>query len=127
MISKRFGLLGLSGKSGDLRELTKMPDDPDVKLALDVFVHRVRKQIGAYAAVLGGIDGIVMGGGVSEHWPDVRARILDGFAWCGLAIDVAANARTSAITAPIHASGSRVEVWVAAIDEESELVRIATA
>lgn len=127
LLSKRSGLLGLSGRSGDLRELAKAPDDPNVRLAIDVFVHRVRKCIGAYAAVLGGVDGIVMGGGVSEHWPDVRARILSGFEWCGLVLDADANARTKAVTAPIHGPSSRVQAWVVAIDEEAELLRIASS
>jgi acetate kinase len=122
MLAKKSGLLGVSGRSGDLRELAKTPDDPDVRLALDVFVHRVRKYMGAYAAVLGGLDGVVMGGGVSEHWPDLRARILSGFEWLGLSVDADANANAKAITAPVHAKDSRVEVWVAAIDEERELL-----
>lgn len=122
LLAKRSGLLGVSGLSGDLRDLAAAPDDPDVRLAIDVFVHRVRKYIGAYAAVLGGLDGVVMGGGVSEHWPDVRARILAGFEWLGLSIDDAKNRAARAVTAPIHREGSRVEVWVAAIDEERELL-----
>ena len=121
LLAKRSGLLGVSGRSGDLRELAKA-DDPAVRLALDVFVHRVRKYIGAYAVVLGGLDGVVMGGGVSEHWPDVRARVLSDLEWLGLTIDADANRSARATTAPIHATGSRVEAWVAAIDEERELL-----
>jgi acetate kinase len=125
VLAKRSGLLGLSGRSGDLRELARATDDPDVRLALDVFVHRARKCIGAYMAVLEGIDGIVMGGGISEHWPDVRARILSGFEWSGVSIDASSNAAARAVTAPIHAASSRVQAWVAAIDEELELLRLA--
>lgn len=126
LLSRRSGLLGLSGRSGDLRELAKARGDPDVRLALDVFVHRVRKYVGAYTAVLGGIEGIVMGGGISEWWPEIRARILESFEWCGLTVDAGANSRAHGVTSPIHASSSRVQAWVAAIDEERELLRLAT-
>lgn len=126
LLAHESGLKGLSGRSGDLRELARAADDPDVRLALDVFVHRARKYVGAYAAVLGGLDAVMLGGGVSEHWPDVRARLLAGFEWCGLVVDADANARVRGETAPVHAPSSRAEAWVVAVDEERELLRHGT-
>lgn len=92
------GLLGLSGVSGDLREVTNARDggDPRAVFALDVFVHRVVTGVGAMIAALGGIDAIVFTGGIGENSPEVRARVSERFGFLGADLDEATNAANSA-------------------------------
>lgn len=75
LINTQSGLFGLSGKSADMRDLIDEADTP-AQLAVEMFCYRLRKYIGAYLMVLGGADGIVFGGGVGEHMPQVRDRVL---------------------------------------------------
>ena len=86
-LNKRSGLLGLSGTTSDMRTLlSKRQSDPAADLAIEVFAYRVRKYIGAYMAALGDVGGaqaLVFGGGIGEHAPYVRERILAG--WNGAA------------------------------------------
>jgi acetate kinase len=82
----------------------------------------VRKYIGAYLAVLGGTDAILFGGGIGEHAPAVRERILAPFAWCGLRLDPAAN-QASGREARISAPGSAIECWTIPVDEAQVLAR----
>jgi acetate kinase len=78
MLEHRSGLLGISGRSADVRELLAAPDDADARLALDVFVWRTRAALGAMVAVLGGIDLIAFTGGIGENAAALRAEIRDG-------------------------------------------------
>jgi acetate kinase len=92
------GLKGLSGISNDVRVL-EASSDSMARLALDHFVYRITKEIGALAAVLGGLDALVFTAGIGENGADIRRRIVEGSAWLGLAIDAAANkARQSDIS-----------------------------
>src|SRR5262249_54549561 len=86
---------GVSGISGGITDLGKLAADPSpqAQFAVDLYCYRARKYIGAYLAVLRGCDGIVFGGGVGEHVPAVRQRILAGMEWAGIRIDPAANER----------------------------------
>lgn len=124
-LSHESGLLALSGTSGDVRELLALEarGDPRAKLALDAFCHRVVKYVGAYAAVLGGIDALLFGGGIGEHAPQIRERICGRLAWLGIDVDGSANAacvnREGAISAPT----SRVAVFVLAVREERSIAR----
>ena len=78
-LNERAGLLGLSGRSRDMRDLlAHEQDDPRARLAVDVFCHRARKYLGAYLAILGGADAVVFSGGIGEHAPEVRAPHLRG-------------------------------------------------
>jgi len=77
LLNESSGLLGLSGISGDMRVLLAS-ENPHARLAVDLYCYRARKYIGAYLAVLGGVDAILFGGGVGENAPEIRARILDG-------------------------------------------------
>jgi acetate kinase len=86
------GLLGLSGVGNDMRVLLGSRE-PRAALAVDFFVYHVAKQIGALAAVLGGVDGLVFTAGIGEHSPLVRARILEACKWLGVRLDAAANRR----------------------------------
>jgi len=83
LIDRQSGLLGISGLSGDMRRLHERGADPDARLAIDIFCHAARKQVGAMIAVLGGIDLLVFTGGIGEHDARVRAAIADGLGWAG--------------------------------------------
>ncbi|WP_448508871.1 acetate/propionate family kinase [Immundisolibacter sp.] len=122
LLTEQSGLLGLAG-SADMRALLVDPS-PAAAHAIDVYCQRVRKYIGAYAAVLGGVDGIVLGGGVGEHAPEVRAGILAGMQWLGIRLDAAANAAATGPASPISAVGSPCAVWVFSVDEATELARV---
>jgi acetate kinase len=113
------GLLGLSGISNDMRVLLESTE-PRARLAVDYFVHHVAKQIGALAAVLGGLDGLVFTAGIGEHAPTIRARILQACAWLGIAIDADANARGGP---RISAADSAVSAWVIPTNEELMIAR----
>lgn len=129
MLNTESGLLGLSGISGDMRDLLSS-ESPDARAAIDLYCYRIRKYIGAYIAVLGGIDVIVFGGGVGEHSPEVRERVLSGMEWCGIRLDLDRNnaARGNGETeARISSSPGPVEVWVVAVDESAVLAREAAA
>ena len=113
------GLRGLSGASGDARDLLAS-SDPAAKLALDYFVYHACRQLGALAAVLEGLDAVVFTAGIGEHSPEIRARICRRAAWLGLQLDDAANrAGAPRITAP----GSAVSAWVIPTDEELMIAR----
>ncbi|MFZ0551017.1 MAG: hypothetical protein WAM21_09455, partial [Steroidobacteraceae bacterium] len=85
--------------------------------------YRARKYLGAYLAVLGGCDGIAFGGGVGEHVPQVRARILAGLEWAGIELDPAANQAARGTESRLNGTGSRINVWVIPVDEELLMVR----
>jgi len=92
-LEKRSGLKGLSGTSGDLRHVLagRAAGDPDCSLALDVFVHQLCREIAAMTAAVGGLDVLVMTGGIGEHAPLVRAHVAARLAFLGVAIDPDAN------------------------------------
>jgi acetate kinase len=115
ILEKQSGLLGLAGAS-DMR-LVLGRDDEAARLAVAVYVAQARKYLGAYLAVLGGCDAIAFGGGVGEHAPAIRAAILAGFAWAGIAVDTAANDNARGRLARIDAPTSRSAVWVTPVDE----------
>jgi acetate kinase len=116
----RSGLRGVSDASGDMRELLRSPD-PRAALAVEMFCYRVRKYIGAYLAVLGGADAVLFGGGIGEHQPEVRQRILAGLEGLGLALDPERNAAAVGNDACISRMDSRIEVRVVPVDEERML------
>jgi acetate kinase len=86
-LNKQCGLLGVSGKSADTRELQNHLSEHAVNLAIDMFCYRVRKYIGAYLAALGGAEAIIFGGGISENTPYMRERIASHLDWCGADFD----------------------------------------
>jgi acetate kinase len=117
---RESGLLGLSGVSGDVRELLALEagGHRGAALALEAFCMRLVKYVGAYAATLGGLDAIAIGGGVGENSPAVRARVLEAFAWLGLDLDPAVNTATVGRTARVSTPTSAVVVEVVLLDEE---------
>ena len=108
------GLRGLSGISNDVRDLLAS-EDTRARLALDYFVYRVERELGALAAAMQGIDALVLTPGISENSPEIRARICRGAVWLGLRLDEAANrAGSPRISTP----DSKVSAWVIPTDEE---------
>ena len=91
ILYKKSGLLGISGISNDMRDLLAS-SEPDATLAVDYFVYRAAKEIGALAAVLGGIDGLVFTAGIGENSAEIRRRICEASAWLGIELDDDANA-----------------------------------
>jgi acetate kinase len=110
------GLVGLSGISGDVRELQASPA-PEAKLALDVFTYRVAGAVASMAAALGGIDALVFTAGVGEHSALVRERVCDRLVFLGVELDRAANAGAEP-DVDVHAASSPVRVAVVRAREE---------
>jgi acetate kinase len=116
MLNRRSGLLGMSGVSADMSVLLA-DDSPGARLAIDTYVYRARKYLGAYMAVLGGVDGVLFGGGVGQHAPPIRERLLENMDWCGVRLDTARNSRVTAGGGIISTASSRVAVHVVSLDE----------
>jgi acetate kinase len=124
LLNRESGVAGLSGGQTDLGQLAA-DSAPQSQFAVDLYCYRARKYIGAYLTVLGGCDGIVFGGGVGEHVPAVRQRILTGLGWAGIEIDAAANDAARGQEARIDTSKLPVRVHVIPVEEEGVLVRAA--
>jgi len=122
MLNQRAGLAGLAGSAADPQALLES-GSPEARFAVELYCYRARKYLGAYLAVLGGCDGIAFGGGVGEHVPEVRARILSGLEWAGIELDRSANQAARGSESRINGAGSRVNVWVIPVDEELLMVR----
>jgi acetate kinase len=123
-LAEHGGLLGLSGTSGDVRDLEEAAarGNARAKLALDVFISSVRHYLGAYLVELGGADAIVFTGGIGENSATVRAAVCANLEELGIALDPAQNAIASG-EATIHADASRVQLWVAPTNEEIVVAR----
>jgi acetate kinase len=92
LLNKQSGLLGVSGRSGDMRILVeKMEEDPRSAEAVNLFCYRVKKYIGAYAAALAGVDVLVFTAGIGEHLPEIRRLICDGLDFLGIRLNVESN------------------------------------
>ncbi len=124
-LNTRSGLLGVSGRSADMRELLEAEAQGDARAALAVamFCYRVRKYVGAYLAALGGANAVVFGGGIGENAPPVRARVCANMEWCGLTLDEERNARTIGSEGRISAGDSRVHAYVIPVDEEGVIAQ----
>ena len=125
LLNTESGLLGVSGRSLDLREIEQAAanGDESATLAIEVFCYRVRKYIGAYLAVLGRADAIVFGGGIGEHADSVRERIFSGMGGLGIVIDSRQNREGNGRESRISVPDSKVEVWVVPLDEELQMAR----
>jgi acetate kinase len=119
ILYSKSGLLGISGISNDMRTLLASRE-PEARLAVDYFVYRAAKEIGALAAVLGGIDGLVFTAGIGENSAEIRRRICESCAWLGIELDTEANARSDP---KISRSASRVSAWVIPTNEELMIAR----
>src|SRR4051812_6694132 len=119
VLYRKSGLLGVSGISNDMRVLLGSAES-GARLAVDYFVYQAMKQIGALAAVLGGIDALVFTAGIGENSPEIRERICKSSAWLGNQLDREANTRNAS---RITTAGSRVSAWVVPTNEELMIAR----
>lgn len=131
LLWKQSGLLGVSGRSADMRMLQKEPDDA-ARLAVDMFCLRVARETAALAVSVGGLDLLAFTGGIGEHSAAVRADVARRLACLGIEVDEARNRDASGAGAvAIHAADSAVEVWVVPTDEgrvaASEAARLLAA
>jgi acetate kinase len=122
LLNHEAGLKGLSGKSANPGELLA-DTAPQSQFAVELYCYRLRKYIGAYCAVLHGCDGIVFGGGVGEHVPQVRERALSGMAWAGIELDAEANSAARGAEVAVQSTRSVVKIQVIPVDEELVMVR----
>ncbi len=129
LLNMKSGLLGLSGTSHDMREIQEQAakGDKRASLALDIYCYRIRKYIGAYAAVLGGVDAVVFTGGVGENSHVVRRRVCTGMEFLGIVLDEDANIRHSPLgqgrPENPHISTGPTKVLVIATNEELVIAR----
>lgn len=121
LLYKKSGLLGISGLSNDMRVL-EASDDPRAKEAIDYFCFRIKREVGAMAAAMGGIDALVFCGGIGERSAQVRAKVCARLDWLGIEIDAAANARNAR-----EISTGKVAVRVIPTNEEIVIARAAKA
>jgi acetate kinase len=119
LLYKQSGLLGVSGISSDMRVLLASAE-PAARLAVDYFVYRAAKEIGALAAVLGGIDGLVFTAGIGENSAEIRKRICEASSWLGIEVDDEANARHGP---RISSAASTVSAWTIPTNEELMIAR----
>ena len=122
-LSRRSGLAALANGVTDMRELlAREATDESARLAVAIYCYEIKKRIGGFAAVLGGLDALVFSGGIGEHAPAVRARICEGLAFLGVALDPGRNAGSAFL---ISSGDSRVAVHVIAADEEIVIAQAA--
>jgi acetate kinase len=119
LLYKDSGLLGISGISSDMRVLLASAD-ANAHLAVDYFIYRAAKEIGALAAVLGGLDALVFTAGIGEKSAPIRKRICEASAWLGIELDEASNKAGGPC---ISRAGSRVSAWTIPTDEELMIAR----
>jgi len=120
LLYKDSGLLGVSGGlSNDMRVLLAS-DDPNAREAVDLFVYRIVKEIGALACALGGIDALVFTAGIGEHSAEVRKRVIEQVKWLGITLDPVANQNNALC---VSTSDSSVSAWAIPTDEELMIAR----
>jgi acetate kinase len=119
LIYQQSGLLGVSGISSDMRTLLESKE-PRARFAVELFVYRIRRELGSLTAALQGLDALVFTGGIGERSAAIRADVARGAEWTGLALDEAANARGGP---RISAAASRVSAWVVPTNEELMIAR----
>ena len=125
LLNKHSGLYGISGVSGDMRELQQEAASGHTRaqLAIDIFTYRVRKYIAAYSGVLGKVDGLIFTGGIGENAPSVRAASCERLGLFGIEIDPTSNAQASGKEGVISSPNSRVKICVIPTNEELLIAR----
>jgi acetate kinase len=128
MLNRQSGFLGMSGVSNDMRdvELAAAEGNEDAKNAVESYCYQLRKQIGAYAAAMGGVDAISFAGGIGENSPLTRRKALEGLDFCGIVLDEAKN-ETAKPDCELTGAGSRARIFVIATNEEIIVARKAKA
>jgi acetate kinase len=125
LVDQHSGLLGISGLSGDMRQLhAAAASNRDARLAIEMFCYSVRKHVAAMGAVLGGLDMLVFTGGIGENDAQVRSGICAGLSWIGVSVD---EARNRAASNPVSGAASRCTVLVLASQEDEQIARHAWA
>jgi acetate kinase len=119
LLYSQSGLLGVSGISSDVRELLASKD-PRAKLALDLYIYRIGRELGSLAAALGGLDAIVFTAGIGENAVGIRERVCRDAEWLGVELDATANAKGWPC---ITFTRSRVSAWVIRTNEELMIAR----
>jgi acetate kinase len=122
ILNNASGLLGVSDLSADMSMLLQS-EEPDARLAIELYCYRIRKYIGAYLAVLGGADGILIGGGIGEHAPAIRQQIFEEMDSFGIVLDQDRNAGIRGQEGRISANGSAVDIRVTGVDEAMMLAQ----
>jgi len=126
ILNTQSGLAGISGIGRDMREIIDAMKNGSQRagLAFDMFVHILKKYIGACFFVMGGADCIVLSGGIGENCPEVRAAVFDGLSFAGLSVDPEKNSETTGGRAgKIHADGAGVSIRVIPANEERMIAR----
>ena len=123
-MNKQSGLLGISGKSSDFRDITAASEAGDKRAALakDMLVYDIKKDIGAYAAVMNGLDAVIFTGGIGENAPNCREEVCTDLEYLGIQIDKKVNDFKGELK-KISTSDSKVEVWVIPTNEELLIAR----
>ncbi|MDL2234825.1 acetate kinase [Christensenellaceae bacterium OttesenSCG-928-L17] len=124
-MNKKSGVFGLSGVSSDFRDLTNAEQEGNARAsaALDVFAYRVKRYIGAYAAVMNGVDAVVFTAGIGENDDGMRARIMKNMEYLGIDFDNEINTGCRAKEVELTKPGSKVRVFVIPTDEEMVIAR----
>lgn len=117
LLNKKSGLLGISGFTGDIPDLLKSKKG---KLALNIFIYRIIKYMGAYYSVLKGLDAIIFSGGIGENEPKIRKKILEGIKFLGIKINNRLNKKNNLI---ISDKKSKIKVFVIRTNEEDIILR----
>ena len=126
MINKQSGLLGISGISSDMRDIEDAAwnkGNERALLALDMYFYKVKKFIGAYAAVMGGVDIIIFTGGVGENGPETREAICEGMEYMGVHFNKEVNDGLRSKLTDISMPDSKVKVLVVPTNEELVIAR----
>jgi len=122
MFNKKSGLLGVSVFSSDMRDIiARLESDPKARLAFEMYVRRLKKYIGGYAAVLGGMDTLVFTDDIGVHNWLLREKVCADMGWCGIELDLRANRLATGDTISVL-STPRSKVKILAIPTEEELV-----
>ncbi len=124
-LNKKCGILGVSELSSDLRDLTAAAESGNEKarLALEILAYRVKKYVGSYIAVLGGVDAIVFTGGIGEHSELVRSLVMEGMEYCGAKFDEKKNLEYSNDIGYLNTDDSKVKIIVLPTNEELSIAR----
>ncbi|MEM1070806.1 MAG: acetate/propionate family kinase, partial [Planctomycetota bacterium] len=123
-LASRGGLLGLSDRSGDIRDLEKGADEGDAncQLALDVYVEEIRRHLGGMMVAMRGVEAIVFTGGIGEKGKQIRTAVCEGLEAFGIVMDPVVNQQVDG-ESTFHAEESRVQLWVIPTNEELIVAR----
>ena len=124
-LNKKCGVLGVSELSSDLRDLTAAAEQGNekAKLALEILAYRVKKYVGSYIAVLGGVDAVVFTGGIGEHSPLIRGLVMENMEYCGAKFDQKKNEEYGSGIGYLNTEDSAVKIIVLPTNEELSIAR----